>query len=204
MRFRYLVAAAITIALAASACTSEKAREAAVEEETVSGTASMEGLPEGHPSIDTSVDPGAASFMKQAGKDGSVSHSGLRTQKQVRVSDEIKAKWKEVTLEVFDTSDSTKAVSKFRIGSKTKIDGGELVVEAFVPDYSIYDDHIGSKSAELVNPAVLVELFEDGKSVAKGWVFNKYPEFNSFKHDKLRISLVAPGGERQQRQEASE
>jgi cytochrome c biogenesis protein len=51
-------------------------------------------------------------------------------------------------------------------------------VTAYVADF-VYDDKYGvtSKSAEALNPAVRVEVYEDGKLVSTPWLFFNYPGY---------------------------
>ena len=141
-------------------------------------------MPEGHPQLDKTdaTMPG-------------VMHSGLKGQKEVRLSDEVKAKWKEVTLNITDASTKKTVSMTLTVGSTTPVgsDGSKLKIDAFVPDYSISGDHIESRSNEPKNPAVLVTLYKGDKAVAKGWVFKKLPDFNSYNNDRFHIALESPG-----------
>ncbi|MBC7364022.1 MAG: cytochrome c biogenesis protein ResB [Candidatus Aminicenantes bacterium] len=90
--------------------------------------------------------------------------------------------------------DRTRVKLKIKSGNKqiiTEIDNGqskvlnstglELKVLSFVPDFQI--DNTGqvfSRSAEPVNPAVLLQLEEDKKVIFSGWVFYLHPDFNRF------------------------
>ena len=80
------------------------------------------------------------------------------------------------------------------VGSTVPLSGTgfSLRVEVFIPDYAMFEDHIGSRSNEPNNVAVMVELFEGDKPVAKGWVFKAYPTFNSYGHERFTIGLVGP------------
>ncbi|MEE9542908.1 MAG: hypothetical protein V3V95_03910, partial [Thermodesulfobacteriota bacterium] len=63
-----------------------------------------------------------------------------------------------------------------------------LKVEVFLPDYSIFDDYIGSRTNELSNPAVLVKLYKGGEVVSSGWIFEEMIDYNSYSH--LRYAVV--------------
>ncbi len=142
-------------------------------------------LPEGHPTI------------KMGGNKNMVNHGGMKTQRQVVVSDEVKTRWKTVELEITDRKLNTKDIVKVEIGKEVGVGktGYTIKVETFLPDYAVFSDHIGSRSAEPNNPAVLVELMRDDKSVAKGWVFEKFPTFNSYQHERFALALLAPQAE---------
>jgi len=120
----------------------------------------------------------------------------MKTQKQVRISKEVKDKWKEVTLEVGNMSTKKAAKATIKIGSSVKVTGTSFVltVENFVPDYVLSSDmkFIETRSNEPKNPAVLLSMTDGKKQVARGWVFKTLPSFNSFNHNKIVIVLVGP------------
>jgi len=71
-------------------------------------------------------------------------------------------------------------------------EGVKLKVDALVPDYAIAENTIESRSNEARNPAVLLELVEGDKTIAKGWVFRDFPEFNSYNDGKFTVKLLVP------------
>ena len=149
-------------------------------------------LPEGHPTIE-----GGGGGMGAGGQQASVDHSTISVPKAVKISDEVKAKWNEVEIEVVDSSSKATSTLKISVGEKAAVKdtGFSFKVEAFAPDYAMFDDHIGSRTADLRNPAVLVELFEGDKSIARGWVFQLFRNFNSYKHERFEVALKSPAVE---------
>src|SRR3990170_6959699 len=192
--------AAILVFLAACGKEGKKAGEE--RKEDVKTTELPAELPKGHPQIEEMQKgitpagelpagyPAAGQAQKQAGE----SHPKSKAELSVKVSDKIKARWKDVELEVMDASSSKKEAVKVRVGGGIKIGdtGYSFKVEAFIPDYVMYQDSIGSKTEEPNNPAALVELFEGDKSVARGWVFKNFPAFNSYKHGRFTVALLTP------------
>ena len=187
--------AAILVFLAACGKDGKKAGEEKKEE--VKTTELPAELPKGHPPIEEmqkgitpAVELPSGQVQKQAGE----SHPKSKAELSVKVSDKIKARWKDVELEVTDASSSKKEAVKVRVGGGIKIGdtGYSFKVEAFIPDYVMYQDSIGSKTEEPNNPAALVELFEGDKSVARGWVFKNFPAFNSYKHGRFTVALLTP------------
>lgn len=168
--------------LAVSGC--KKTQQESAEQQGVSSPAGQGALPEGHPAV------GAP-----AGDMAKVAHSNIKSQKGVVLSEDVKAKWKEVKMEITDTSTKATEVLTLKVGETVplKKDGFKLKVEAFVPDYAIVEDHIESRSNEPKNPAVLVELMEGDKTTARGWVFKDFPEFNSYNNERIHLTLVSPG-----------
>lgn len=146
---------------------------------------SLEGeLPAGHPPAGMTPDTGMTIS----------DHSTIKSTKDVKLDDDVLAKWNEVKLQILDSEDTTKEVQTIKVGDTYTIrqTGFAVKVLALAPDYTIFEDHIGSRSNENNNPAVLLELTEGGKIVAKGWVFNKIVGFDSFKNPRISVKLLSP------------
>lgn len=143
--------------------------------------AAQPAMPSDHPKIDKAADVKAQ-------------HGGSKQEKELKLSDEVKVKWKEVKLDVTDSSAKFPESVTIKVGGSANIgkNGATLKVVAFVPDYAMSDNNIVSRSNDLKNPAVLLELLEGGKVVVRGWVFNKFPDFNSFNSAKFKVALVQP------------
>ncbi len=181
----FLIMASVAV-LAVAGC-SKKTQQESAQEQGVSSPAGQGALPEGHPAVGTPT-----------GDMAKVAHTNIKSQKEVVLSEDVKAKWKEVKMEITDTSSKATEVLTVKVGDTVplKKDGFKLKIEAFVPDYSIVEDHIESRSNEAKNPAALVELLEGDKTVAKGWVFKDFPEFNSYNNERIHLTLVSPGVEK--------
>ncbi|MCK5236517.1 MAG: hypothetical protein KAR06_05980 [Deltaproteobacteria bacterium] len=149
-----------------------------------------EAMPTGHPSTGQ-ASPADIAAMAHGG-------GAQKDSKPVQVSDEVKAKWKEVTIGVKDLSveGSEAEVLVIAVGEKMnlKVEGYSIEVEAFLPDYAIFDDHVGSRSVEPKNPAVLVKLYKGEAEEAAGWIFKNenFRTFNTYKSDRFMVSLSAP------------
>ncbi len=178
-----VLACAATLSLAG--CSGEKkAEEKKAEEKKAEAPAAA--APAEHPAVDKT----AEDIQKLA-------HSSIKTQKEVFLKDEVKAKWKEVTLELTEGSSKATQAVKAKVGDSIKLDERfRLKVDVFVPDYAIAENRIESRSNEPNNPAVLVELYDGDKMVAKGWVFKDFPEFNSYTDDRFPVKLLGPGVEK--------
>lgn len=69
-----------------------------------------------------------------------------------------------------------------RVGEKTSITEKEIGIEPvyFVPDFVLTEENkVTTRSLEPNNPAVYVRISETEKIVFSGWLFLKYPEFNT-------------------------
>ncbi len=199
MSKRYVLAGVCALVIGLAGCGEKKSQEAPAPAQQA--TAPQEA-PAGQPGADAQLPTGhpqtAATEGAQPGAQPKVDHGTIKTQKVVKLSDEVKAKWKEVKLEITETASKSKDVVAIKVGSAAKLkkEGFSLKVEALVPDYSIAENRIESRSNEAKNPAVLVELLSGDKSVAKGWIFRDYPEFNSFNDPNVQLKLVAPGADK--------
>ncbi len=142
-----------------------------------------EATPPGHPGAD------------KAGEEiAKASHAAIKSQKEIKISDEVRKKWKEVKIKITDASSKEAASLKLKVGSSVKLtdDGYALKVEVFVPDYAIVGDHIESRSNEPKNSAALVDILKGGKVVTHGWIFKDFPEFNSYNNRRFQLVLVGP------------
>lgn len=139
--------------------------------------------PEGHPPVD------ASDVSKHQ-----VAHAGLKGQKEVRLSDAVKSKWKDAKLKVVDSVSKQSSVISLKVGSSVDLgkDGFKLKLDAVVPDYAMTATTIETRSNEARNPAVLITLYSGDKAVTKGWIFKTMTDFNSFKSDRFGVELEAP------------
>jgi hypothetical protein len=108
----------------------------------------------------------------------------------VTVPPEVQAKWKAVELSM-TPPDGQAQQAKVAVGGEIALRKSPSVVHvlAFLPAFQITDAGATSSTNELDNPAVLVRLRERDQTIAEGWVFQKLPDFNTFKSDKVRIEL---------------
>ncbi len=101
----------------------------------------------------------------------------------------------EVGLQNLETNKIEKVV-RARWGEPTEIEGTGYTIKivGYVSDFA-FDERtrtVFSKSAETKNPAVQVEVYKDGKLVARPWLFFNYPGIIKTMPDK-RYDLVLTG-----------
>jgi len=79
---------------------------------------------------------------------------------------------------------------RLKIGKKVRIPRTNLVVKAvdFIPDFVMDEEKVFSRSNELKNPAVLLEVYQNATLEYKEWVFYKFPELHH--HYKHRIKFI--------------
>ncbi|HEX8949172.1 MAG TPA: DUF2155 domain-containing protein [Dissulfurispiraceae bacterium] len=118
-------------------------------------------------------------------------NTGPKVEKTVVVPDTVKGKWSKVKLAIEDKS--SKKTNEFVVGldSEAKVPNSDLkiAVGEFLPDFKMSDTTLTSGSNDPNNPAVRVEIFENGKSIFKGWLFAKFPTMHPFEHAKYGITL---------------
>lgn len=79
---------------------------------------------------------------------------------------------------------------RVKIGQEVRIPQTDLVVKAtdFVADFVMEEGKVFSRSNELNNPAVLLEVYQNATFKYKEWVFYKFPEFHHT--DKKRLKFI--------------
>ncbi|MDI6762619.1 MAG: cytochrome c biogenesis protein ResB [Thermodesulfobacteriota bacterium] len=85
-------------------------------------------------------------------------------------------------------------------GETKQVQGTDYKVElvALIPDFSLGEgNRIFSRSDQPNNPAVQVNIYQNGKLSYKGWAFLKYPDFHGSRNDTHRVKFINySGGER--------
>ncbi len=211
-RLSVAVASAIIVLVMLSGC--GQAPEEPVEKKSDSAAVTAPGvitgneaLPAGHPPIEGLQDPalsdaGAAlppnhlsvPEVGDEARPGEEPEHPPNSGKElvVAIPDSVKGRWSSVQL-ALSLADGTKGEIRAILGEETQLPDPSLMVRAeiFLPAYISDFETIKSASNELTNPAVKVRLFKDQKAVAVGWIFQNYPEFNSFKSEWVTLQLLS-------------
>jgi hypothetical protein len=115
---------------------------------------------------------------------------------KIEVPDSVKAKYKVVTMGVGNRE--TKEIKKFKvkIGETAKVPGTDYTVkvDAYLPQWLLRGDTATTKSDEPEDPAVRATIYEKGKPVLDGFIFQKH-KTPSFITDKYVIGLLGAGRE---------
>ncbi|WP_246140267.1 DUF2155 domain-containing protein [Geothermobacter ehrlichii] len=136
---------------------------------------------------------------KQEEKKPKVEARPAKTEVQVRksttpveVPDSVKGHWKAVKISVRDKDAGTEEVYTVDIGHSFELPGAGITfkVNAFLPHFVMDGRKLTSMSNDTRNPAVQVEIKENGKMVFDGWLFSLYPNTHAFKHPRYTFSLV--------------
>ncbi len=143
---------------------------------------SSDPMPSNHPSIDEE-NPG--SFDDENFGHPELSDSEIK----IVVPQEVQSSWQVVPLGVAIDGENSKIQVEVGVPIQLEKGGLILLVEAFLPSYTSDFNTITSVSNELENPAVMVQLKKSDEIVARGWVFQNLPEYNTFKHGAVVLTL---------------
>lgn len=103
--------------LALSGCGGEK-KQAPAEKKKAEAPAGMKkAMPKGHPSLQQTTDEIAKA-----------SHALIKTSKAVKISDDVRKRWKTVTLEISDNKEKASKAVELAVGSTTQLKIGRAHV----------------------------------------------------------------------------
>jgi len=60
-----------------------------------------------------------------------------------------------------------------------------------VPAFRSDAGKVTSRSNQPDNPAALVQLVDKTRVLSEGWVFQKYPDFNTYHSERLHLQLLS-------------
>lgn len=149
-----------------------------------------EKLPPNHPPLPAA--PHANNMNEAQNQQIAAQHpqSSVKKKLVVIVPDFVKGKWSSVTLSV--STGKTKQEIKLPIGNKVLLENKQqLHLLHYLPAYTSDFQSVTSSSDKQDNPAVQIALSVDGKVASEGWIFQNYPEFNSFHDKEVKIQLIS-------------
>jgi hypothetical protein len=113
-----------------------------------------------------------------------------KPEKKIVVPESVR-RWNKVKLIFIDKSTNKTTEYIVKVGSELKIPNTNLkiMVGEFLPDFKMTETEITSSTDMPNNPAVRIEVFEDGKSIFKGWLYAKFPMIHPFEHQKYGLAL---------------
>ncbi len=115
-----------------------------------------------------------------------------KSTRTIEVSEEIKNKWKEVSIHVRDKKSGASEHYKVQINSDFTVPDTDLNIKVgeFLPHFTMPSGgKIISASSEPQNPALRVVINEKDEEKYRGWLFAKFPEMHAFEHEKYAVSL---------------
>ncbi len=101
-------------------------------------------------------------------------------------------RWKAVKIAIIDKVRGKENIYIVPIGTQYAVPSTELtiLVEFFLPAFTMEGATITSSSNELLNPGAKVRITENGTSVFNGWLFSKFPNTHALTHPKFGFSLI--------------
>lgn len=115
-----------------------------------------------------------------------------KSTRTVEVPEEVKEKWKEVSIQVMDKKTGESKHYKVQVSSSFKVPNTDLDIEIgdFLPHFTMpTGGKITSASNEPKNPALQVTINENKEEKYRGWLFANFPEMHAFEHEKYAITL---------------
>jgi len=111
---------------------------------------------------------------------------------RIIVPPEVQGQWKAVKIAVLNKKTHKKSVYTVDIGSSFRVKGSSLSVKvlSFLPAFVMDGTTMTSVSNKPENPAALVEVFDRGTQIFKGWLFSLYPGAHPFQHPDYSYTLV--------------
>lgn len=117
---------------------------------------------------------------------------GAKKESAVVVPDALKGKWKAARIVVTEIGSKKETSHVVPVGADFLLPGTGLTlrIENLLPDFTMGNGIITSKSDKMDNPAAQVRIFEGGKEGFKGWMFVKFPDTHAYQHSKYTLKLV--------------
>ncbi len=146
-------------------------------------------LPEGHPPINNMP---AGHPPVGAQKELMSMHSGKNLTKfdrPIRIPEEVQKTWKSATIDIVDKT-SGKVAKEFKVQNGQTVNYGGLEIKVlYVVPHLVLDNGYTSASNEPQNPAILVEVKENGKVIYAGPIYQKFPHMYNINHPRYEIIL---------------
>lgn len=119
-------------------------------------------------------------------------HGAMDVNTEIHLDPAVKAAWRGVRLEVVDKASGSKKMIDVPLGKATALGdtGLTATVDAFVPDFVMGADGIGTRSPKPNNPAAHLVIVEGGKTVFNGWLFATMRSIHPFVHEAYQVFLA--------------
>jgi len=149
-----------------------------------------QNLPEGHPPINQGLPEGHPPVGQQ--QELKAMHSGKNLTKfnrPINIPEEVQKTWKTATIEIVDKT-TGKAAKEFKVKAGETVKFGSLEIKVlYVVPHLVLDSGYTSASNEPQNPAILVEVKENGKTIYAGPIYQKFPQMYNINHPRYEIVL---------------
>lgn len=110
----------------------------------------------------------------------------------LRLTPSVRSRWTGMKIGVIDLTKRQEATYLVSRGQDFTLPGGNLTfrILALVPDFTLDNGVITSRSDSPRNPAVQVLITEKGRQLYRGWLFARFPDSQPFEHPRYAIRLL--------------
>ena len=110
----------------------------------------------------------------------------------LRLSKAVRDHWTGMKVGVIDLKARTETSFVVPAGQDFVLPGSGFTIRALalVPDFTLDNGVITSRSDEPRNPAAKVLITEEGRQLYRGWLFARFPEAQAFEHPRYAVRLL--------------
>jgi len=110
---------------------------------------------------------------------------------RLEVPPEVQQAYAGVRLAWKDKSSGQTGVVEVPLNGGTPLPDPTYVVRAdvYLPSFTMGGGAITSQGIEEQNPAARITVFQNGKEVFAGWIFNRFPDVHPFENPKYQLHL---------------
>ncbi len=110
----------------------------------------------------------------------------------LRLAPSVRSRWTGMKIGVIDLTQRQEATYLVSRGQDFTLPGGSLTfrILALVPDFTLDNGVITSRSDAPQNPAAQVLITEHGHQLYRGWLFARFPDSQPFEHPRYAIRLL--------------
>ncbi|WP_457680258.1 DUF2155 domain-containing protein [Thermovibrio sp.] len=153
----------------------------------------INNLPKGHPPVGNmmgNLPPGHP--MVGNNKEIMAMHSSKNLTKfdrPIRIPEEVQKTWKFATIDIVDKT-TGKVAKEIKVKSGETVNFGGLEIKVlYVVPHLVLDNGYTSASNEPQNPAILVIVKENGKTIYAGPIYQKFPHMYNINHPRYELIL---------------
>ncbi len=110
---------------------------------------------------------------------------------RLEVPPEVQQAYTGIRISWKDKSNGQTGVIEIPLGGGTPLPDPSLVVRAdvYLPAFTMGGGAITSQGVEEQNPAARITVFDKGKEIFAGWIFNRFPDVHPFDNPKYQLRL---------------
>ena len=110
----------------------------------------------------------------------------------LRLTPSVRSRWTGMKIGVIDLTKRQETTYLVSRGQDFTLPGGSLTfrILALVPDFTLDNGVITSRSDAPANPAAQVLITENGRQLYRGWLFARFPDSQPFEHPRYAVRLL--------------